>query len=111
MAGRLPIFCHPRESVRVNDCQDRIANTLGTRCVGAESRGSKRGVSHGLEIVLRDRRCGQITKRFLRVTAIDQVGDQLGIDRFGRNVRQLLDKLTEDFGKGGKKLIVEVERF
>jgi hypothetical protein len=87
IVGRLATFRYPREAVRVYDRQHRVANTLGAACIGAEPRGRERGVGDGFEIVLRDRWRCQVTERLLRVAAINQVGDELGIDRVGGDVR------------------------
>jgi hypothetical protein len=69
--------------MRVDDRQHRVANALGAVCVGTQPRGGERGVGDGFEIVLRDRRRGQVTERLLFVAAVDQAGDELGVDRLG----------------------------
>ena len=108
--GARPLF-EPRESVRVDDRQHRIANPLGAVRIGAELRRRQRGVGHSFEIVFRDRRGRQVTKSLLGIAAIDQVRDEPGIDRLGGNLRQFADEVAKNAGEGREEPIVEVERF
>jgi hypothetical protein len=102
---------HPRETMRIKNGQNDVADARGLCGGNAKSRRSQVGIGNGRKIIGRYRRRGEVAKSPLLVLAIEQVGDQLGVDRLRGNGGELVNQLRKDGGELVKKSVVEVERF
>lgn len=108
--GGLTIVAHPGEAMRIKDRKNRIADAGRLRRFNAQARRRERGIGDGHEIIGRYRRRSEIAESFLFVLAVEQVGDEVCVDRVFGNCGKPVDQPYKDRGELAEKPIVEIKR-